>query len=216
MRRPIIVLVLLATACITYACSESTDGVVPDGGTSAADGGGGADATLDASPGTTDGPYIPDGDTSSSAVLINEIDPGDEWIELVNSGATASDVSGYMLADRDKDTGEPKTAEALTFPAGTILSPRSYLLVRGGGLDAGVGKPCPDGGQSDCFNAEFGVSRKNGETIYFLDKSKKQVGVVAYPPDGGGDGTWGRLPSGDPAGTFQPTRATPGAANAAP
>lgn len=215
MRRKIIFIVLLSSCAIGYACAESTDGVVPDGGTGSTDGGGGGEADLDSSPGKTDGAlFIPDGDTSSSNVLINEIDPGDEWIELVNSGTAASDVSGYLLADRDKDTGEPKVAEAVTFPAGTILSPKSYLLVRGGGLDGG--KPCPDGGQSYCFNAEFGVSRKNGETVFLLDPAKKAVGTVVYPPDGGGEGTWGRLPSGDPSGTFQPTRSTPGAPNLAP
>ncbi|MBS2017828.1 MAG: lamin tail domain-containing protein [Deltaproteobacteria bacterium] len=214
MRRRVFVIGLLTLSAAAYACSESTDGVVPDGGVASGDAGSG-DAPTDSTSGDKDGPsFIPDADTSDSQVLINELDPGDEWIELVNSGSAASDISGFSVADRDKDTGNPKLTEAVTFPSGTILSPRSYLLVRGGGLDGG--KACPDGGQSYCFNAEFGVSRKNGETIYLLDPSKKTVGTVVYPPDGGGDGTWGRLPSGDPSGTFQPTRSTPGAANVAP
>ncbi len=87
--------------------------------------------------------------------------------------------------------------------------------MKGGGLDGG-GKPCPDGGQSYCFNAEFGISNKNGETIYLLDDKGSVVGTAVYPPSAvPSSDSWGRIPNGDPTGTFVATTPTPGAANQA-
>lgn len=205
---------LFVASAILYACSEATDGVVPDGGTAgvdaAAEGGGGGGG--DASPSTPDASI----EAGSARVLINEISGGDEWVELVNPGPSAEDISGFGLADTDKDTGGPKLGEAVTFPEGTILSPNAYVVVRGGGVDAG--KSCPDGGQSYCFFAEFGISNKNGETIFLLDRGQQVVGQVVYPPDASsGDESWSRIPSGDPNGTFVTTpTSTPGGANVGP
>jgi hypothetical protein len=149
---------------------------------------------------------------SSGSVLINEISGSGEWIELVSIGTQATDLSGYKIADRDQDTGEPKLEDAFTFPVGTILSPRVYVIVQGGGGDAG--KPCPDGGQSYCFSARFGISNKNGETLFLLAPDDKVVGKVVYPKDGSsGDKSYSRLPSGDPAASFEAVGQTPGAAN---
>ena len=149
---------------------------------------------------------------SSGSVLINEVSGSGEWIELVSIGAQATDLSGYKIADRDQDTGEPKLEDAFTFPVGTILSPRVYVIVQGGGGDAG--KPCPDGGQSYCFSARFGISNKNGETLFLLAPDDKVVGKVVYPKDGSsGDKSYSRLPSGDPSASFEAVTQTPGAAN---
>ncbi len=206
-RRAAVVLVIASFA--VWACSEATDGLVPpapyDAGViedSSSPGSGepeekeGFDATT----------------RSSSPVLINEISGGGEWIELVNSSPTTTDLSGWKVADRDKDTGEPKLDDALTFPAGTKLAASAYGMVQGGGIDGG--KSCPKGGQSFCFNAEFGISRKNGETLFLVASDGGIVGTVAYPADASaGDDTYGRIPNGDPNGTFQVTPATPGAPN---
>ena len=213
---------VLGCAAVAYACSESTDGVVPDGGSSGSpdpsgDGGGSSSDGSTNSPsdssttGNDTGPPI-----TASAVVLNEISGDDEWGELVNGGTTAVDVSGFKVADSEKDGGAPKLDEAVTLPAGTILSPKSYAIVKGGGFDAGVGKKCPDGGQSFCFNAEFGISNKNGETIYLVDTTGKVVGSAVYPPNAAPSGeTWGRIPSGAPDGVFVLNVATPGAANVA-
>jgi len=198
----------------SFSCSESTDGVVPDAASTAppladgsvADGGGSpTDAATKA-----DAPVI-----TASPALLNELSPSDEWIEIVGTGATAIDISGFRVADSEKDGGGPKLSDSVKFPSGTILSPKSYLIVKGGGLDGG-GKPCPDGGQSYCFNAEFGVSNKSGETIYLLDDKGDVVGTVVYPPSAvPSSDSWGRIPSGDPKGAFVATVPTPGAANQA-
>ena len=200
-----------------YACSEATDGVVPSAPTEA------GSPTATATGTTTTTPTTPGKDASpptfdagsnvsASTVVINEVSGGDEWIELVNSGTGAQDLAGYKIADRDKDTGEPKLADAVTFPASTVLSPKSYLLVRGGGLDAG--KTCPDGGQSYCFNADFGISNKNGETLFLIAPDGGTAGKVVYPADASsGDLSYSRIPSGDPQAPFKTVKATPGAPN---
>ena len=55
-----------------------------------------------------------------SPVLLNEISATKEWVELVSTGATATDVSGYRVADSEKEGGAPKLSDAVTFPAGTV------------------------------------------------------------------------------------------------
>jgi hypothetical protein len=208
--RTIAIIALVAAplaAMAAASCAESTDGSSPAG--VIADGG----ATPDAAK-PTDGAAQPDAPIiTASAVLINEINPHGEWVELVATGNKATDVSGFRVADSEKDGGGPKLSDAVTFPAGTVMAPMSYLLVQGGGLDGG-GLPCPDGGQSYCFNANFGVSNKSGETIYLLDKAGTVVGTADYPALAAPSGsTWGRLPNADPAGAFEVTMKTPGAPN---
>ena len=66
------------------------------------------------------------------------------------------------------------------------------------------------------MKAEFGVSNKNGETIYLLDGAGKVVGSALYPPKAAAGGeTWGRMRNADPSGTFVVTVPTPGGPNQA-
>lgn len=199
---------LASAALAVISCAESTDGATPPtpGPTT-------ADGAPAVQPAPGDAAARPDTATvTASDAILNEISASGEWIEVVSTGTSAVDISGFRVADMAKDGG-PKLSESVLFPAGTVLSPKAYLLVQGGGLDGG-GKPCPDGGQSYCFNAEFGISNKNGDEIYLLDVAGTVVGKAAYPPAAVDAGeSWGRLPSGDPAGTFQKTLATPGATN---
>lgn len=202
-----------------YACQEtlvdSVDGgvIAFDGSVVVADAGADSpppklDAALDAGPKFDAGSNI-----TVEQVMINEISGGDEWVELVNSGDASFDLKGYVLADRDKTTGEPKLDEAVTFPPGTIMAPGTYILVRGGGT-GDAGRPCPDGGQSACFNAEFGISNKSGETLFFIAPDGGTAGKVVYPPDAAGSGkTYARIPSGVATAGFQEAPKTPGAAN---
>ncbi len=208
LRAPVL-LVLVACAAV-HACSEATDGVLPWSDAGAPSPSAPDDAAAPSSSGVFDATT-----SSRSQVLINEISGGEEWIEIVNAGSTSVDLGGWKVADRDKDTGEPKLAEAATFPAGIAIAPHAYALVLGGGVDAG--KDCPKGGQTFCLGAEFGISTKNGETIFLLDQDGAIAGTVVFPPADGGrdDRSWGRLPNADPDGGFAATRATPGAPNSA-
>jgi hypothetical protein len=170
------------------------------------------DAGSDVAPDVKKG-FDAGGNEAISKVLINEISGGDEWVELVNSGDAGESLVGFKLADRDKTTGEPKLSEAITFPASTDLAPGAYLLVRGGGV-GDAGKPCPDGGQAYCFNAVFGISNKNGETLFLLQPDGGVVGKVVYPPDASaGSMSYARIPNADPNGAFKTVAETPGAPN---
>lgn len=205
----------LAVCVGLHACSEATDGLVgydvrytpvdPDGG----------DPSEEPTPGTKEPPAPFDAATvTTGLVVLNEIGVKDEWVEVVSSGTGEVDLSGWQVADRDKETGEPKLADAVTFPEGTKLAPGGYLLVKAGGVDGG--KPCPAAAKSvACLRAEFGISNKNGETIFLIASDGGVQGTVVYPPDAanGDDISWGRLPTGDPTGKFELTRATPAAAN---
>ena len=204
----------LALGAGVYACSEATDGLLPyDVVITPA-------AAVDASAAPGEEGKAPsdpvrtfDAQTvTTGVVVLNELSAGDEWIELVNAGNAEVDVSGWQVADRDKDTGQPKRADAVTFPPGTKLGPSAYGIVKGGGVDSG--DPCPGGGHAFCLHAEFGISNKNGETLYLIDTTGTVVGTAVYPPAAADAGeSWARLPSGDPTGTFQNTVPTPGAPN---
>jgi Lamin Tail Domain len=226
----------LALATLTGAalasCGDNTIDVRPGQDS-------GLDATADAfssQDGAVDASRFDAGsNTSASPVVINEISPGDEWVELFNAGSDAVDLEGYRVADRDKATGAPKLGESVRFPKGTVLASKAYLLVRGGGAggdllgsidagtDAGNGdagdagaqpKPCPPGGQSYCFHAAFGISNKAGETIYMLAPDQSIKGSVVYPPLGVAMGqSYARIPNGVADAPFKPASETPGAAN---
>lgn len=149
---------------------------------------------------------------AASAVIINEISADGEWVELVNTGEGAVDISGFSLADRVKDGTDPKIGEAAKFPKGTILSPRSYVVVQGGGVE--TGKTCPPGEQSYCVLAAWGISNKSGETLFFLAPDDTVVQQAEYPPNAARAGeSWARSPSGDPKAKFVVSLPTPGAKN---
>ncbi len=213
-----IFLFALSTGAVAAAaaCSEATDGLVPM--PTSGDGAAVDETTADGAPADPDRtsdaarPTFDAATTSRSVVLLNEVSGSGEWIEIVNAGTSAVDISGWKVADTDKDTGGPKVGEAAVFLAGTVLSPRAYALVKGGGVDAG--KPCPNGDQSYCVFAEFGISNKNGETIFLLDPKDAVLGSVVFPPnDAGKDTSLSRVPSGVPDAGFVNRPESPGAKN---
>lgn len=214
--RTVVFVSLLAASAAAYACSESTEGVVPP--SEAERTGDGSTPSPSPTNGVTPSNPVPSADggqVTTAGVLINEIDADDDWIELLNPGSTPVDISGFMLADSEKDGGAPKPSEGVLFPSGTVLAPGAYLLVQAGGLEDG-GVPCPGDGVATCFNAEFGISHKDGETVYLLDATGGVAGSVVYPPSAAVAGaSWSRLPSGDPSAAFASGKRTPGAANEA-
>ncbi len=75
---------------------------------------------------------------SGPDVKINEIEsnggtPGD-WIELINNGATAADISGWVVKDND-DT------HVSTIPASTTVAAGGYYIVEEAALGFGLGTP---------------------------------------------------------------------------
>ena len=123
------------------------------------------------------------------AVSVNEVQcrGATEWVELVNSGDVAVDVSGWTLSDRLDDPAARRVVEE------GLLAPGDYLVV-----DLGADPPFAIG----C----------DGDRIHVLDRG----GVLLESVEVGAPGlvaTWGRLPDGD--GPFTDTLPTPGAANEA-
>lgn len=205
---------LAMTLALVAACSEATDGVIAQAWSPPI-----ADAPGDDAVGATQGdgsaaPAKLDASVvTASVVLLNELSPGGEWVEIVNAGTTPVDLGGWMVADRDKETGGPKKKDGATFPAGTTLAPGAYGIILGGGADSG--DACPVGGQAFCTRADFGISKKDGETIFLLDPDGTTLGTMVFPPspDIAKTSSWCRTPDADPAAGFRLCEATPGAAN---
>ena len=70
------------------------------------------------------------------AVRVNEVEssggtPGD-WIELLNTGTTAVDVSGWKISDSDPE-------HISTIPAGTSIAAGGYYIVEEAALGFGLG-----------------------------------------------------------------------------
>lgn len=126
-----------------------------------------------------------------SEVRLNEIDcHGTDWIEIVNVGDMVADLAGWIVTD-----GLDKTDHYYALPAGSIVRPGGYLVVKGAsetreGFDFGI--KCDD------------------ESVFLMDPSKKVIDVtdVTAVPDGF---TWGRSPDG--TGAFTVTLPTQGTAN---
>ena len=106
----------------------------------------------------------------------------------------------------------------MIFPPGTSLAAGSYLLVRGGGV-GDAARPCPGqdtevGAAIPCFNAEFGISNKDGESLFLLAPDSTIVGKVVYPSKAAsGAMSYSRIPSGVKTAGFETVGETPGAPN---
>lgn len=203
---------VLAAGCGDSTTSTSDGG--SGGGTSSTSNGGSGGGAPTTSNGGTGG-----GSSSSIDVVINEIQAQNEdYVELVNIGSAAFDLSGYGVAD-SLSTGGPKLDAAARFPAGTTLGAGDrLLLVAEQDPVASVGPHdicLTTGGPSSCYYATWGISAANGEKLYLLGPDDAVAGEAAYPMNGAPAGSsWGRLPDG--TGDFQVTALTPGAVNQAP
>jgi hypothetical protein len=162
------------------------------------------------------------GPVAGEDIVINEFasSGSTEWLELGNKGTTPFDLGGFGVCDTDKNTGQPKTKDALHFPPGTMLAAGGWLLVMTGKKGQAIGPydtaSCLPGA-STCFYASFGVSAGSGESVHFLAQDNSVVWSTPYPKEvaiPAKTDTACRLP--DFTGNFALCRATPGAANAAP
>ena len=67
----------------------------------------------------------PGPEPSAGSILINEVDSApDDWVELVNAGSDAVDISDYELRDKDDD-------HRWRFAAGTTIAAGAFLVVEG-------------------------------------------------------------------------------------
>jgi len=128
---------------------------------------------------------------SLPSVVINEVESnGDttDWIEIMNTGESAVDVSGWILKD-DTDT------RTLAIPANTVLAAGAYLAV-----DTDVKTTA----------GNFGLGGADQARLFLADGTTQ---VDGYSWAAHADVTYGRYPNG--TGAFAQTAvATKGTANA--
>lgn len=141
----------------------------------------------------------------SSALLINEIctqnktsytdsyGKASDWIELLNAGSSAMDISGYGLSD------DPAAGAVFSFPSGTVLGAGQRILV--------IASKEPSIGSE--LHTGFSLS-KSGDTVILYDKSGNAVQTVEIPSLKE-DETYGRAPDG--GSSFAKMEATPLAEN---
>jgi len=147
---------------------------------------------------TSDGAFTISTQSSPPAVFLNEIlanEPGSdvngEFVELVNSGGSAADLSGWTISD--------STAVRHTFPSGTSLGAGAAVVVFGGasGIPAGL---------TNAVAASTGTLGlgNSGDSVILKNGSGTQVDATTYPsslsstdgvsmnrnPDGNSTGSW--------------------------
>lgn len=166
----------------------STGGTVTTGGTSTAGGAAGASGCT----GTVNG------------VVINEArNTSGDYIELYNTDCADVDLSGYSIAD---------SSNRETFPTGTILGPKQFLLALGnqtGSLSGGPQTSC-SGLPSPCYYLVLGIS-SGGEAISLLTPALATKDNTNVPGNLTGSTSWGRVTDG--TGGFTYTAVTPNAPN---
>lgn len=133
-------------------------------------------------------------ETEGITVVINEIMPVnsytimdqdnefDDWVELYNTTSSKIDLSGYYFSDRRKNKAK------WSFPQGTSIKPKSYLIVW---TDA-------DSTQNG-LHTNFKLSA-DGEKLVLCNRSLKIVDEAEYGTHSG-ELTYSRVPNG--TGNFQ-------------
>ena len=132
---------------------------------------------------------------AASDIVINELLPVntsivpdqngefDDWIELYNLSSSVKDISGYFLSDNNDHFSK------WTFPSGTSIPGKGYLIIWADGDSAQVG-----------LHANFKLSSL-GEEVLFSAPDGTLLDKVIYPgqtvelsysrnPDGTGSFIW--------------------------
>lgn len=147
---------------------------------------------------TSDAPFSITPATTPGRVILNEVlanEPGSstagEFIEIVNVGGTAVDISGWTLADAG--------ATRHSFASGTVLQPGKALVVYGG--SSGI----PSGLTNALAASSGGLNLANsGDTVRLRNAAATLIDSVTYAssladtdgvsmnrsPDGSASGSW--------------------------
>ena len=139
--------------------------------------------------------------TSASSVALNELESGEDRIELVNAGDAPVDISGWILTDDvvDANYDPAQDLEKLVFAPNTSLAAGQFLVVPKGML---------------VNQHPFGLGAA-GDTVSLLRPDLTPASQVTYGPDQA-TLSYCRLPDG-PTGAWMPDCIpTFGAANMAP
>jgi hypothetical protein len=90
-----------------------------------------------------------------------------DWIELYNGSGSAVDLTGWSITDDSAD------AEKYVFSGGEIPAHGFVLLY----ADKGSAKT----GSAENARLNFGLSAKNGETLFLYDNGGKLVSKLEFP-----------------------------------
>ena len=128
----------------------------------------------------------------ASFILINEVEAddaaaGNDWVEIINTGSEAVDISGWFVTD---EKGLERLGDGETTPLadGTVLQPGEVMV-----LEEGVN-----------FNCGLG---KGGDAVILFDGA--QIEKDSFTWNENAKGTWSRMEDG----TFADAPATKGTVN---
>jgi hypothetical protein len=126
-----------------------------------------------------DPPPDPDGDANGDGVRGSA---DDEFVELLNHGPSAVDLSAWSLAD--------SAGVRHVFPAGVVLAPGAFYVVFGGGTPTGI--------PSEAAVASTGTLSLNNtaEQVRLLDASGAAQDTHSYGAEANADQSLIRLPDG--------------------
>jgi len=131
--------------------------------------------------------------TAGASVVLNEVNcEGTDWVEFVNTGDAAADVSGWLLTDDPLDSA--RADHRLIFGSGTTIAGQGVLVVSKGTAGFPFGVKCGE------------------DTIRLADAGGALADEVVVPALATADDTWGRYPNG--TGDWRETTASPGTPNA--
>lgn len=145
--------------------------------------------------------------TAENTVFLNEVDTAPEdWVELVNTGSSAVDVSGYEIRDNADD-------HRFRIADGTSIAPGAYFVIRKdtAGL---IFNDSTGVWESGAFGDAFGLAAGNSVRLY--DKAGTKIDSCSWQAEAAIGGStaaaaYGRIP--DSTGSFTVVPATPGAKN---
>ena len=114
-----------------------------------------------------------------TTVYINEVESsdangGNDWVEIVNSGSEAVDVSGWYITD-DKGTERVDEGSAYPIPQGTVLEAGAVLVLE------------------ETVNFDFGLGKEDAVTLYDAEGNA----LDTYSWSGHAEGTYSRTESGE-------------------
>jgi hypothetical protein len=150
-------------------------------------------------------PLAPPRPAGTGQLLVNEIlaDPpvdydangdgtyhyhDDEFVELINIGDGALDLSGATISD--------EVGVRVTLPAGMVLAAGEVLVVFGGGAPREIGPGV------HVLAAGWMQLNNDGDTVSIRDAAGGLLGEVSFGAEGGHDQSMVRATDGDPAAAF--------------
>ena len=145
--------------------------------------------------------------SAEPVLVLNEINSSpDDWVELMNTGTEALDISGFELRDNSDD-------HRWRFPEGSTIAAGALLVVdakSGGLIYDDQAKIFEEG----TFEAAIGIG--SGDSIRLYDKDGNLLDEYSWTEHASYDGdaakaSYGRYPDG--AGAFRLTKETKGTAN---